>query len=97
MGSGGTRTTWQTGRAQNFVAHHKPLATPVPANFMKAPQVFSKDGAPVDSIQYCGGGKDGLLAMKLLESANIPKLYFSYSISRYGSARTQFERAQSVL
>ena len=69
---------------------------PVPAK-MKAPQVFNKDGAPVENIQYCGGGKDGLLAMKLLEGANTPFSTFSYSISRYGSARAQFERAQSVL
>ena len=71
-------------------------AAPLPAT-MKHPQVFSEGGAPVESIQYCGGGKDGLLGMKLLESANTPFASFSYSISQYGSARDQFERVQPVL
>ena len=64
---------------------------------MKAPQVFSETGAPVESIQYCGGGKDGPLSMKLLESAKVPFASFSYSISHYGSARDQFERVRPVL
>ena len=69
---------------------------PLPAS-MKAPQVFSETGVPVESILYCGGGKDGMLSMKLLESAKIPFASFSYSMSQYGSARDQFERGQPVL
>ena len=74
-----------------------PQTTPlVPAN-LKSPQVFREDGTPVESIQFCGGGKDGLLAMKLLESANAPFSGFSISLSQLGLVRGQFERAQSVL
>ena len=69
---------------------------PPPAN-MKTPQVFSESGGPVESIQYCGGGKDGLVAMKLLEAANTPFSSFSFTLSQLGSAREQFERAQPVL
>lgn len=70
--------------------------TPVPAN-IKAPQLFNKEGAPVESIVCCGGGKDSLCAVKLMESTNLPFSSFSYSISQYGSARAQYERAHSVL
>ena len=70
-------------------------AVPFPAK-IKSPQVFNGD-KPVKSIAYCGGGKDGLLSMKLLESVNVPFSSFSYSISQYGSARAQYERAQVVL
>ena len=69
---------------------------PVPAN-LKSPQVFSEDGTPVESVQFCGGGKDGLLAMKLLESVKAPFSAFSFSLSQLGSVRGQFERAQPVL
>ena len=71
-------------------------AAPVPAK-MKTPQVFAESGAPVESIAYCGGGKDSLLSMKLLENANAPFSAFSYTISHYGSARDQHDRVQQVL
>ena len=89
-------------RYENGMANWEPqfscplqTAEPVPAK-MKPPQVFSENTA-VESIQYCGGGKDGLLSMKLLEKAKTPYSSFSYSISHYGSARDQFERVQPVL
>ena len=89
-------------RYENGMANWEPqfscpvqTAEPVPAK-MKPPQVFSENTA-VESIQYCGGGKDGLLSMKLLEKAKAPYSSFSYSISQYGSARDQFERVRPVL
>ena len=70
-------------------------ATPLPAK-LKNPQVF-QGGTPVDSVAYCGGGKDGLLAVKLLERTKVPFSSFSFSLSQLGIARHQFERAENLL
>ena len=70
--------------------------TPKPVK-LKEPQVFSKDGAPVHSIASGGGGKDGLLLMKLLERAAVPYSSYSYSASSYGQASEQIERSDRVL
>ena len=72
----------------------KSTLTPVK---LKEPQVFSSNGAPVRSIVYSGGGKDGLLSMKLLERAIIPYSSYSFSVSHYGQASQQIQRAQKVL
>ena len=69
--------------------------TPTPVK-LKEPQVFSSTGAPVRSIVYTGGGKDGLLSMKLLEKSAAPYSSYSYSISHYGQASEQIQRAQQV-
>ena len=70
--------------------------TPKPVK-LKQPQVFSKNGAPVHSIACTGGGKDGLLSMKLLERAAVPYSTCSYSISNFGQVSEQIERADRVL
>ena len=63
---------------------------------MKVPQVFNGN-APVESIAYCGGGKDSLCSLKLLENARVLFSSFSYSMSQYGSAHDQHKRTQKVL
>jgi hypothetical protein len=45
----------------------------------------------------CGGGKDSVLAMKLLESAEIPFATLQYSHSIYGKADTQHQLIADVL
>ena len=82
-------------KGPRFSCSPSTAAAPVPAK-IKRPQVFIGDKA-VETIAYCGGGKDSLLAIKLLEGANVPFSSFSYSISRYGSAREQQEQTQKVL
>jgi len=71
-------------------------STPTPVK-LKQPQVFSSSGVPVHSIACAGGGKDGLLSMKLLEKASAPYSTFLYSVSHYGQASEQIQRAQRVL
>lgn len=71
-------------------------ALPLPPIKVKPPQVFAGD-VPVDSIAFCGGGKDSLLSLKLLENAKVPFSSFSFSTSPYGSARDQHKRTQKVL
>jgi hypothetical protein len=49
------------------------------------------------ALCFCGGGKDSLAAMKLLEDAAIAYDAFSYSSSVYGSAELQHRLADRVL
>lgn len=44
---------------------------------------------PIDTLSFSGGGKDSLVAMKLLERAGIPFASFAYSHPAYGPAEPQ--------
>jgi hypothetical protein len=54
-----------------------------PAAPLRAP-----DG-PVELLAYCGGGKDSLVALKLLERAGLPFATLGYAHSIYGPAESQ--------
>jgi UDP-N-acetyl-alpha-D-muramoyl-L-alanyl-L-glutamate epimerase len=47
------------------------------------------DGGDVDTLTFCGGGKDSLVAMKLLERGGVPFASYGYSHSIYGAAAPQ--------
>ena len=47
------------------------------------------DPGPIDTLSFSGGGKDSLVAMKLLERAGIPFASFAYSHPAYGPAEPQ--------
>jgi hypothetical protein len=44
---------------------------------------------PVETLAFCGGGKDSLVALRLLERAGIPYASFAYAHSVYGQAAEQ--------
>ena len=44
---------------------------------------------PVELLAFCGGGKDSLVALKLLERAGLPFATLGYSHSIYGAAEPQ--------
>jgi len=48
-------------------------------------------------LLFCGGGKDSLVSMKLLERAGIPFASFAYSSSIYGPAKPQFRLIDRLL
>ncbi len=50
-----------------------------------------------DLLLFCGGGKDSLVAMKMLERAEIPYASLAYSSSIYGSARPQLQLIDRLL
>ena len=50
-----------------------------------------------EALWFCGGGKDSLVAGKLLEDAAIPYDSFSYSSSVYGPAELQHRLVDRVL
>jgi len=47
------------------------------------------DRGPVELLAFCGGGKDSLVACKLLERAGLPFSTLGYSHSIYGAAAPQ--------
>jgi UDP-N-acetyl-alpha-D-muramoyl-L-alanyl-L-glutamate epimerase len=48
-------------------------------------------------LLFCGGGKDSLVSMRLLERAGIPHAAFAYASSTYGSVGQQFELVNTLL
>jgi UDP-N-acetyl-alpha-D-muramoyl-L-alanyl-L-glutamate epimerase len=52
---------------------------------------------PVPSLAFCGGGKDSLVAMKLLERAGEPFASFAYAHSVYGAAAPQHALIDGLL
>lgn len=63
-------------------AQRPPISTP-----LERPEVLAS----------CGGGKDSLVSMKLLERGEIPYSTFAYSHSVYGSAKTQHALIDGLL
>jgi hypothetical protein len=53
-----------------------------------APPIRAPDG-PVELLAFCGGGKDSLVALKLLERAGLPFATLGYAHSVYGAAEPQ--------
>ncbi len=49
----------------------------------------SVPAGPVELLAFCGGGKDSLVALKLLERAGLPFATLGYSHSIYGAAEPQ--------
>jgi hypothetical protein len=58
-----------------------PVAPPAPP--IRAP------GGPVELLAFCGGGKDSLVALKLLERAGLPFATLGYAHSVYGQGEPQ--------
>jgi hypothetical protein len=50
-----------------------------------------------ESLLFCGGGKDSLVAMKLFERAGEPFATFGYASSVYGSSAAQFALLDGLL
>jgi hypothetical protein len=57
--------------------------------FAPAPAPLSAPTGPVELLAFCGGGKDSLVALKLLERAGLPFATLGYAHSIYGAAEPQ--------
>ncbi len=61
-------------------------------------QAIQRQATPTEDILcFCGGGKDSLFAMTLLERLRLPYASFSYSNSVYGKADRQHKLIQELL
>ncbi|HET9625177.1 MAG TPA: hypothetical protein VFP84_27605 [Kofleriaceae bacterium] len=54
-----------------------------------APAPVRAPDGPVELLAFCGGGKDSLVALKLLERAGLPFATLGYAHSIYGAAEPQ--------
>ncbi len=54
-------------------------------------KAISLPSATTEVLAFCGGGKDSLVGMKLLERADIPFASFAYSSSIYGQSEPQHQ------
>jgi hypothetical protein len=82
-------------RYENRLPYYLGPAFSSPAAGVLAP-VRAQSG-PIDTLCFCGGGKDSLAAMKLFESSSLPFSSYSYSHPAYGAAATQFTLIQYLL
>jgi hypothetical protein len=55
------------------------------------------EAGPVEVLAFCGGGKDSLLSLRLLEAAGVPYATLQYSSSVYGRAERQHELIGGLL
>lgn len=55
------------------------------------------DVGETEVLAFCGGGKDSLVSLRLLEQLEIPYSSFSYSHSIYGQAAPQHQLINSLL
>jgi hypothetical protein len=87
---------WAQWRYENRLPDYQgPLITGDPAD--PVPAAAEVQPGPVDVLFFCGGGKDSLVGMKLLERARIPYSSLTYSHSIYGSASFQHELIGQLL
>jgi len=82
---------WRSG--PRLRAYMPAFATPpVPS----APQPARVPDGPVELLAFCGGGKDSLVALRLLERAGLPFSTLAYSHSIYGRAEPQHALIEQV-
>lgn len=84
------RTAFEKVWAQWRWEHQRPDYVPdfLDANGMSGAPVHVTPG-PVELLAFCGGGKDSLVALRLLERAGLPFSTLGYSHSIYGAAAPQ--------
>lgn len=96
------KTLWQTvGHkvwAQWRYQHQRPdYAGPLIEIGGQAPGPLALDPGPVEVLAFCGGGKDSLVALKLLEEAEIAYSSLAYAHSIYGLASPQHALIDGLL
>jgi UDP-N-acetyl-alpha-D-muramoyl-L-alanyl-L-glutamate epimerase len=81
------RNVWGQWRWEHGLRDYVPEFAGSPIEAKPAP-VQAPDG-DIELLAYCGGGKDSLVALKLLERAGLPFATLGYSHSIYGGAADQ--------
>jgi hypothetical protein len=88
------RHVWAQWRYEHNDPDYMPdFVTPATAS---APAPAQLPAGPVELLAFCGGGKDSLVALKLLERAGLPFATLGYSSSIYGDAAAQHALIERV-
>lgn len=80
------RSVWAQWRWEHDLPDYAPVFANAPAARSTPTAVPEGD---VELLAFCGGGKDSLVALKLLERAELPFATLGYAHSIYGSAAPQ--------
>ncbi|MGB0385661.1 MAG: hypothetical protein ACPGWR_12640 [Ardenticatenaceae bacterium] len=87
---------WTEWRYDEKLPHYKgPVFTSEPVATTGDPVELKTEG--VEVLSFCGGGKDSLVSMKLLERAEVPYSSLVYSHSIYGTAQYQHDLIDGLL
>jgi hypothetical protein len=78
---------WGQWRWENKRPDYMPTFVAAPATTASTP--IALPAGPVELLAFCGGGKDSLVGLKLLERAGLPFATLGYSHSIYGAAAAQ--------
>lgn len=91
------KNVWAQWRYENNLPHYAgPHFSSQPTSLSIAtPQQLAADNNQV--LMFCGGGKDSLVSLKILERAQIPYSSCVYSSSIYGRADAQHQLIASLL
>ncbi len=90
------RKVWAQWRYQNDMPDYAGPAFDA-QHHAEAPQPVQLSPGDVSTIAFCGGGKDSLVALKLLERGGVPFASFGYSNSVYGRAEMQHQLIERLL
>jgi UDP-N-acetyl-alpha-D-muramoyl-L-alanyl-L-glutamate epimerase len=82
------RNVWGVWRLGNDLPEYRLPRPPVPATADRASAIELPEG-PTKLLMLCGGGKDSLVGMRLLERAAVDYDAFVYSHSTYGRGEAQ--------
>ncbi len=88
---------WAQWRYENNLPNYKPPVFTTTASSAGIPPAVASTPGEVEVLSFCGGGKDSLVAMKLLERSMIPYSSFAYSHSIYGRPDVQHALIESLL
>lgn len=91
------RNVWAQWRYENDFSDYlgpKFLSQPIDNSVIYSIQ-FEENNTQV--LSFCGGGKDSLVSLKLLEKLNIPYASCAYSSSVYGRSQVQHQLIENLL
>ncbi|CAN5703616.1 hypothetical protein BH11MYX2_BH11MYX2_23240 [soil metagenome] len=81
------KNVWGQWRWENARPDYMPELLDAPVPSPATP--IALPAGPVELLAFCGGGKDSLVALRLLERAGLPFATLGYSHSIYGAAEPQ--------
>lgn len=90
------RRVWAQWRYENGLPHEPPPPWASRPAASGMPPV-RRDRRADEVLLFCGGGKDSLVSMKLLERGGVPFASFAYAAGAYGPARPQLELIDGLI
>jgi hypothetical protein len=88
------RNVWAQWRYEHGLSDYMPRFASPPID--TPPQPVRVPDGPTELLAFCGGGKDSLVALRLLERAGLPFATLAYSHSIYGRAEPQHALIERV-